>query len=43
VSSQLRTAVVAARWRRWPTTRILFLLAGTFTLVGVLLSVTVSA
>ena len=43
MTSQLRSAVVAARWRGWPTTRILFLLAGTFTLIGVLLAVTVPA
>lgn len=42
MTSQLRSAVDAARWRGWPATRILFLLAATFTLVGVLLSVTVS-
>ncbi len=43
MTSQLRSAVDAARWRGWPATRILFLLAGTFTLIGVVLGVTVSA
>lgn len=43
MTSDLRSAVAAARWRGWTATRILFLLAGTFTLVGVLLAVTVSA
>jgi hypothetical protein len=43
VTSEPRSAVAAARWRGWPPTRILFLLAGTFTLIGVLLAVTVSA